>query len=379
MEWSKREVWAQPAQAFNRLMEITTEQRARVANIDRLTDEHNRWISEARDLLNEWWAGQEAMNNGAWTSHLRTDNLHARVQYAVTQRDQLYDQLKSSRSEFDFFQMGRDHLVSSIREVSIDSRGWPLGPHFENLMQTYIQWEQEGGTPDWGSSYGQQGGGYSSAGTNSQRPTWPPPGHSPEPRYTAESGYSAYGASYQHEQPRFDWGPPLPGSARSDHPFYQPNWESEEPLPERPPPPNLSDFEFTFSASATAPPPEPEPEPEPLLPLTLLLEPMDRWREFTAQCFQDYASMTVFPDPSGFDPVVVTPCSKRQCLEEQRALLACQCQVRVAFEGLEINPRREMIRWHPDKFSRCPAEKRALFQAMATEVFQVLSAMNDAR
>ena len=57
-----------------------------------------------------------------------------------------------------------------------------------------------------------------------------------------------------------------------------------------------------------------------------------------------------------------------------RALRVCECSVREAVRGLG----KEDLKWvrthfHPDRFRRCPEEKRVVFGRMAGEVMAVVN------
>ena len=108
------------------------------------------------------------------------------------------------------------------------------------------------------------------------------------------------------------------------------------------------------------------------LPSRRLLGMRDPWKEWRLACmnaFTDYATMQTFPAPPA------SPCTKVECRTQPRLLKACPCNIRAAFERMELQ-RMERSRWHPDKFARCPQENREVFQKMAEEVFVVLDGMH---
>ena len=100
-----------------------------------------------------------------------------------------------------------------------------------------------------------------------------------------------------------------------------------------------------------------------------LPDPWQKWRSEVDEAFADYSGMREFPCP----PVGL--CSKMSCsADKSRVLPACRCNIKAAFTKLE-DLRKERSRWHPDRFSRLPEEKRDLFQKMAMEVFVVVDSM----
>ncbi|EME41729.1 hypothetical protein DOTSEDRAFT_55470 [Dothistroma septosporum NZE10] len=95
------------------------------------------------------------------------------------------------------------------------------------------------------------------------------------------------------------------------------------------------------------------------------------WRAAVEVAFRNYAAITIFPQP----PVSGT-CSKANCGAEKRALRACACDVQKALRVASVDLKKARNGWHPDRFSGVVDEsKKALFQGMAKEVFQVVSAM----
>ncbi|CAK4032793.1 Hypothetical predicted protein [Lecanosticta acicola] len=84
------------------------------------------------------------------------------------------------------------------------------------------------------------------------------------------------------------------------------------------------------------------------------------WWEFANECFQDYEHMQQFPVPPA-----CTACNGN-CESSLQALLR-----RIP----NLNPKLTRVRFHPDKFSACPADKRVDFKARAGEIFVVLNEM----
>ncbi|KAK4549060.1 hypothetical protein LTR36_007516 [Oleoguttula mirabilis] len=98
------------------------------------------------------------------------------------------------------------------------------------------------------------------------------------------------------------------------------------------------------------------------------------WHQTVRSAFRDRATMPAFPEPLVW-PCFNTACRKR-CKSSERALRACECNIRVAFENSSARQLKlERHEWHPDRFGVCPADKREVWQKMATEVFTAISAM----
>jgi hypothetical protein len=94
------------------------------------------------------------------------------------------------------------------------------------------------------------------------------------------------------------------------------------------------------------------------------------WKLACDKALSDRSAMTSFPDPPYYGCRLVSCTSNRN----QRALKACPCNIAKALQHDPDYPeslKSERLRWHPDKFSICPEEKRAVFQAKAKEVFVV--------
>ncbi|KAK4547655.1 hypothetical protein LTR36_000612 [Oleoguttula mirabilis] len=102
-------------------------------------------------------------------------------------------------------------------------------------------------------------------------------------------------------------------------------------------------------------------------------EQLAAWRDHATVALQDYANLHVFPSPP------TLPCVKREAKDcpsrsdAGRLLQACDCIIRKAFCGVSKQALKlERLRWHPDKFARCPEAHREVFKKMAGEVFVVL-------
>lgn len=115
----------------------------------------------------------------------------------------------------------------------------------------------------------------------------------------------------------------------------------------------------------------------PLRPKTVgnevAVDRLSTWREVADNALADYSAIEIFPTPPG------GCCDKLACrlARKDRALEACDCQIRAAFIG--IDPSKERLLWHPDKFGKCPPRYREAYQKMAGEVFRVLQAMYDSQ
>lgn len=120
-------------------------------------------------------------------------------------------------------------------------------------------------------------------------------------------------------------------------------------------------------------PPKPTPSATPVFNMATFHKDVLDWRRATETAFASYSAMTAFPDPP------VKPCVKLSCVAtvKERALEACDCSMRAAFQVLamtaRVNPKKERFRWHPDKFSACTSDKKVEFQKKAKEVFVVLN------
>ncbi|EME41385.1 hypothetical protein DOTSEDRAFT_73713 [Dothistroma septosporum NZE10] len=95
------------------------------------------------------------------------------------------------------------------------------------------------------------------------------------------------------------------------------------------------------------------------------------WVAHSKHVFADYTTLMTFPEPPRWRCSDVDGCQERR---HGRALGVCECSVREAVKGLD----REDLKWvrthfHPDKFRRCPEEKRAVFGKKAGEVMIVVN------
>ena len=85
--------------------------------------------------------------------------------------------------------------------------------------------------------------------------------------------------------------------------------------------------------------------------------------------FADYSHMHTFPEPP------IESCTKVSCQTEKgRFLKACRCNIGSAFSRVD-DLKNERLRWHPDRFSRCPEQSRTLFRKAADEVFVIIDAI----
>ncbi|KAK5126312.1 hypothetical protein LTR85_010548 [Meristemomyces frigidus] len=100
---------------------------------------------------------------------------------------------------------------------------------------------------------------------------------------------------------------------------------------------------------------------------------METWRSTAKASFKDRAAMIAFPEP------VAWPCYEQDCRKQDksdRALRACECNIKAAFSGLDDKQlKKERHEFHPDRFAVCSEEKREVWQKMATEVFTAISSM----
>ncbi|PPJ60623.1 hypothetical protein CBER1_03627 [Cercospora berteroae] len=120
-----------------------------------------------------------------------------------------------------------------------------------------------------------------------------------------------------------------------------------------------------------------QPQQPKLAPLVVNPVALRQWQLYVTQSFSNYALINGFPDPCSGPLPVVTPCAKPQCNREERTLVACSCQLRKTFEAAGVNLKKELHRWHPDRFHVCAEQRRPLYILMATEVFRVLNEMRE--
>lgn len=106
---------------------------------------------------------------------------------------------------------------------------------------------------------------------------------------------------------------------------------------------------------------------------TTAANPIEAWRKLVDIALSDYTALHVFPAPPA------RPCMKNECpskTQQGRTLTVCDCVFKEAFSGLSKQElKMERVRWHPDKFARCPEQHRELFQKMAQEIFVVVDNM----
>jgi hypothetical protein len=71
-----------------------------------------------------------------------------------------------------------------------------------------------------------------------------------------------------------------------------------------------------------------------------------------------------------FEPVL------HQCYQECRTLTACACNIWQGLQYLSVGQLKDLrVLSHPDKFSKCRADRVELFKKQASEVFVVVEAM----
>lgn len=103
--------------------------------------------------------------------------------------------------------------------------------------------------------------------------------------------------------------------------------------------------------------------------------PYEQWHATATHALRDYRNLHTFPCPPAAQP----PCRQPTCIAKAstRALALCACDVQKAFRALHavVDVKEERTRWHPDRFAMCREDRRARFQAMAKEVFQVVDAL----
>ncbi|KXT08321.1 hypothetical protein AC579_931 [Pseudocercospora musae] len=96
------------------------------------------------------------------------------------------------------------------------------------------------------------------------------------------------------------------------------------------------------------------------------------WYAFAEACNNAREKVQTFPlPPDGC-------CGSTTCAsqDEDRSNKACECNIRRCFKlaGVGIY-KKEMLKWHPDKWSRSPENQRENFQKLAREIFIVLKDM----
>lgn len=115
----------------------------------------------------------------------------------------------------------------------------------------------------------------------------------------------------------------------------------------------------------TAPPPQP----------VVTVVQITQWYDFAKSCEKNWDKVQTFPSPPG------GCCGRTSCVAASvnRALQACDCSVRRAFELVEVRgakeAKKEMLKWHSDHWAKSPEDKRESFRKMADEIFVVLGAV----
>lgn len=96
---------------------------------------------------------------------------------------------------------------------------------------------------------------------------------------------------------------------------------------------------------------------------------LEQWRQDVEEYFiSEYEENKVFPAPPS------KPCGEVSCEAKERALQACECNIKTAFETIQdLELKTERLRWHPDKFTKASCGENA--EEKAKEVFVVLDAM----
>lgn len=97
----------------------------------------------------------------------------------------------------------------------------------------------------------------------------------------------------------------------------------------------------------------------------------DQWRADCNALLARPETMRRFPDPPFW------PCTDG--CQDDGVLKACRHTIKQLLETSGANLRRllklERLRWHPDKFSKCPQPSRELIQAKATKMFQIIETL----
>lgn len=88
------------------------------------------------------------------------------------------------------------------------------------------------------------------------------------------------------------------------------------------------------------------------------------WKKDVERAFSDYSAIRIFPEPPR-----TGKCSKLDCLTGQghRQLKVCPCDIEAAFTLLQIPLKAAHFAWHPDRWSKCPAEYRESFQVRLSD------------
>jgi hypothetical protein len=100
----------------------------------------------------------------------------------------------------------------------------------------------------------------------------------------------------------------------------------------------------------------------------------EEWILIAQEAFRNYAALSSFPSP----PANV--CSNPTCMsatkDATRALKACACKIRQGLHYQSISQLKSLrLLFHPDKFSKCRADRVERFKKQASEVFVVVEAL----
>jgi hypothetical protein len=98
------------------------------------------------------------------------------------------------------------------------------------------------------------------------------------------------------------------------------------------------------------------------------------WILIIQDAFRNYASLSSFPS------LPAKPCSDPSCMSATknatRALTTCACNIRQGLQYLSVSQLKVLrLLFHPDKFSKCRADRAELFKKQASEVFVVVEAI----
>lgn len=102
---------------------------------------------------------------------------------------------------------------------------------------------------------------------------------------------------------------------------------------------------------------------------------LSAWLACTHSSFANYTAISRFPYVPG---PPASSCSRPACKSsvQGRRNKTCDCAIRAAFVSVGIDPKKERLRWHPDRFAGVVGEsRRGEFQEAAREIFVVLGGM----
>jgi hypothetical protein len=188
------------------------------------------------------------------------------------------------------------------------------------------------------------------------------------------------------------------GKARAEHPYGRENGQgrsyeytgypwSHGPRWRRPGYQNSWDYSWTDakpntkkpgqSSSSSSKKPQfkaSNPSPQPM-PMPTPADVIASFHTKAQHAFADCGAMTSFPEPPAF------PCLKLACVESKktRALQACPCNIKKAFQAPGVDLKKSRLQWHPDRFGRCPEAVRESFKLKAHEVFVVVKDLYEAQ